>query len=98
MLERTKPFVKKVQLTDLKSLVVERVNMCHRWLKSRTAISLDGFTDKVMESLVDADSRGSVRREREGGGSKGTGLSLPMFNGVLSQSQGMEPEMACRPW
>ena len=53
-----------------------------------TGNALDGSTDKVMATLMDADSRGSIRREREGATSKGTGLLVPMFyNGVQSNVQ-----------
>ena len=79
-------------LNDLRILVVERVKMFHRWLNDRhgageslIGISLDGFTDQAMASLVEADSRGSVKRERDGASGKGTKLSLPTFNGVQSQ-------------
>jgi hypothetical protein len=72
--------------------VVERVKMFHRWLNERhgaceslTGIPLDGFTDQVMATLVEADSRGSVKRGRDGATSKGTGMLLPTFNGSQSQ-------------
>ena len=76
-------------LRTIMILVMERVKMFHRWLNERhsageslTGISLDRFTDTAMASLVEADSRGSVRRGHDGATSKGTGLSLPTFNGV----------------
>jgi hypothetical protein len=82
----------KHQLSDLRILVVQRVKMFHRWLndwhgagKSLTGIALEGFTDQVMATLVDADSRGSAKRERDSMSSKGTGLSLPTFSGNQSQ-------------
>jgi hypothetical protein len=82
----------KEHLNDLRVLVVERVRMFHRWLNERhgageslTGISLDGFTDQVMATLVEADSRGIEKRVRDGATSKGTGLSLPTFNGSQSQ-------------
>ena len=82
----------KEHLNDLRILVVERVKMFHRWLNDRhgagvslIGIALDGFTDQAMATLVEADSRGSVKRERDGASGKGAGLSLPTFNGVMSQ-------------
>jgi hypothetical protein len=84
----------KENLSDLRILVVERVKMFHHWLNERQGdgesltgiLALDGFTDQVMATLVDADSRGSAKRERDGASSKGTGLMLPTFNGI-QQSQ-----------
>jgi hypothetical protein len=82
----------KEHLDDLRILVVERVKMFHRWLNERHVageslihISLAGFTDQVMATLVEADSRGSATRVRDEGSSKGTGLTLPTFNGTQSQ-------------
>jgi hypothetical protein len=82
----------KDQLNDLRILVVQRVKMLHRWLNDRhgageslTGIALEGFTNQVMATLVDVDSHGSAKCERDSTSSKGTGLTLPTFNGNQSQ-------------
>jgi hypothetical protein len=66
--------------------------MFYHWLNdwhgardSLTGIALDRFTDNVMVTLVDADSRESATRTRESSSSKGSGLTLPTFNGNQSQ-------------
>jgi len=82
----------KEHLNDLRILVVERVKMFHKWLNEwhvagelLTSISLAGFNDQVMVTLVEADSHGSTMRVCDEGSSKGTGLTLPTFNGSQSQ-------------
>jgi hypothetical protein len=66
--------------------------MFHRWLndqhaasESLTGIALEGFTNQVMPTLVDADSCKSAKRECDSTPGKGTGLMLPMFSGNQSQ-------------
>jgi hypothetical protein len=80
-------------LTTLKILVVERVQMFHRWLTERhkagvslTWIDLDKFDDNVMASLVEAASRGSTAHEcSSSSGKDSSGISLPTFSGSQSQ-------------
>jgi hypothetical protein len=66
--------------------------MFHRWLNDRhaaseslTSIALEGFTNQVMPTLVDADSCRSAKRERDSTPGKGTRLMLPTFSGNQSQ-------------
>jgi hypothetical protein len=83
---------KKNQLNNLRILVVQCVKIFHRWLndqhgdgESLTSIALEGFTDQVMATLMDVDSHVSMKRECNSMSSKGTGLTLPTFNGNQSQ-------------
>lgn len=66
--------------------------MFHRWLNERhgagvslVGIQLDGLNDSVMATLVEANTRQSASRVREGTSGKGTGLTLPTFSGNQGQ-------------
>jgi hypothetical protein len=53
--------------------------------ESLTGIALEGFTNQVMATLVDADSCVSAKHERDSTSGKRTGLMLPTFSGNQNQ-------------
>ena len=74
--------------------------MFYRWLNERhkagvslSRVALEMFDDKMMATLVDADSHEGVVREQSGTGYKDPGFMLPTFCCGGTPVQGLAYEM-----